>query len=145
MTEARIPDGPSRPVGLEIGLGAGILVVISVVIGVATIGTAGPLAVPYVLLSFLPGLVVWVPLLLVARRLTHERSITARVLASAAAALVAIGVNSAIVMLVISPLGGYWGLYIVVAIVASIVFIVAALIAAFVVHLGASAAARRSR
>jgi hypothetical protein len=137
-------DGPSRPLALEFGLGAGILVAIVVIIGVATIGTIGPLSIPYILLSFLPGLLVWVPLLIAARRLTRDRSISARVLASAAAALVAIGVNTVVVMLVVAPLGGYWGLYVTFAFVASIVFLLAALVAAFVVHLGAGAA-RRTR
>ena len=145
MAGAPNPDGPSRPIGVEIALSGGIFVIVVVLIGVATIGSVGPLAIPYILLSFLPGLAVWVPLLIAARRLTRERSITARVLASAAAALIAIGVNIAVVMLVIAPLGGYWGLYVVFAFVASIVFIVAALVAAFVAHLGAATAARRSR
>jgi hypothetical protein len=135
-------DGPSRPLGLEIALAAGILVVIVVVIGVATIGSIGALAIPYLLLSFLPGLVLWVPLLIGARRLTRERSISARVLASAAAAIIAIALNAAIVLLVTTPLGSYWGLYVAFAFVASIVFLIAALVAAFVVHLGASAARR---
>ena len=145
MAAARIADGPSRPVGLELGLGAGILVAIVVVIGIVTIGSIGPLAIPYTLLSFLPGLVAWIPLLIVARRLTNERSVAVRVLASAVAALIAIGLNFAVVMLVIAPLGGYWGLYVVFAVVASIVFLVGALVAAFIVHLGAGTAARRSR
>ena len=143
MADAPTPDGPSRPVALELGLGAGILVVVSVAIGIATVSSLGAPAVPYLVLSFLPGLIAWVPLLLVARRITSERSVAARVLASALAALAAIGLNLAVVMLVIVPLGGDWGLYVTFSFVASIVFLVAALVAAFVVHLGAPV--RRSR
>ena len=141
MAGARMTDGPSKPVGLELALGGGILVVVLVVIGIAIVGSLGPLAIPYVLLAFLPGLIAWVPLLLAARRLTSERAVGVRVLASAAAAIIAIGVDFVVVLLVIAPLAGGWDLYVVFAIVASIVFLVGALVAAFVVHLGA---ARRS-
>ncbi len=137
-------DGPSRPLGLEIGLTVGILAVIVFGIGLATIGTIGPLAIPYILLSFVPGLLAWVPLLILARRRTGDRPISRRVLASAGAALLAIVVNSAVVALVVAPLGGYWGLYVAFAFVASIVFLMGALVAAFVVHLGAGSV-RRAR
>jgi hypothetical protein len=142
---APISDGPSRPVAAELGIGGGILVAIVVVIGIITLGSIGPLVIPYTLLSFLPGLVVWVPALIVARRLSRERSVAVRVLASAVAALIAIALNFAVVMLVISPLGGYWGLYLVFALVASIVFLVGALVAAFIVHLGAGTVAHHAR
>jgi hypothetical protein len=137
MTAARIADGPSRPVGLELGLAAGILVVVTVVIGIATIGSLGSLAIPYLLLSFLPGLLVWVPLLLVSRRLARTRSAGLRVLGSVVAALIAIGVDFVVVTLIVAPLAGYWGLFVAFAFIESIVFLAAALVAAFIVHLGA--------
>jgi hypothetical protein len=138
-------DGPSRSFGLEFGLGAGILVVLLVVIGIATVGSIGALGIPYSMLAFLPGLIAWVPLLLVARRITRERRVAARVLASTAAALLAIGIDLGVVVLVITPLGGgYWGLWIVFALVASIGFLAAAIVAALVVHLGAGVRPSRS-
>jgi hypothetical protein len=141
---AGAPDGPSRPLGVELGLGGGILVVTLVAIGIATVDSLGALAVPYFLLSFLPGLLAWVALLIIARRLTRERPVGARVAASTLAALAAIAIDAVVVLLVIAPLSGYWGLYVVFVVVDAIVFLVAALVAAFVVHLSAGAG-RRSR
>ncbi len=135
-------DGPSRPFGVEFGLGAGITIVLTVIIGVVTIGAVGMAGLLYFAFSFLVGLVVWIPLLLVARRITRERPAPARVLASAIAALLAIGINFLVVVALIVPLGGYYGLYLVFAIIESIIFLVAALAAAFVSHL--TAARRRA-
>ncbi len=132
-------DGPSKPFGIEFGLGAGITIVLTVIIGVVTIGSVGLAGLIYFVFGFLVGLLVWIPLLIVARRVTRERPAPARVFASALAALAAIGINLLVVLLVIVPLGGYYGLYLVFAIVESIIFLVAALAAALVLHLAAGA------
>jgi len=138
-------EGPSRPIGVELGLGAGITVALMVVTGIATIASIGLAALTFYVFAFVVGLVVWIPLLVAARRITRARSVGARVAASAAAALIAIAINIAVVALVAGQLGGYWGLYLTFAAVDSVIFLIAALVAAFVAHLGAPSAARRSR
>jgi hypothetical protein len=138
-------DGPSRPFGVEFALGAGITVVLMAIIGVATMSSIGLAGLLFYVFAFVVGLVAWIPLLLVARRITRQRRAGVRVVASASAALLAIALNFAVVAAVAGSLGGYWGLYIAFAAVDSVVFLVAALVAAFVAHLGASVATRRSR
>lgn len=138
-------DGPSRPFGLEFALGIGVTVVFIVVVAVSTVAAAGEDALLYSVLAFIVGLLVWMPLLLLARRISADRPAAVRVLASALAALVAIGINLLAVFLIISPIGGYYGFYVVLAVVDSIGFLVAALVAAFIVHLTGSPAQRTSR
>ena len=137
------PDGPSRPIGVEFGIGGGILVVTIVAIGIAAVSSLGQFAIPYFLLSFTPGILAWIPLLIVARRMTRDRTVARRVAASVGAAVLAIAIDVAVVMLVIAQFGGYWGLYLVLALVTGILFLFATVVAAFIVHLGA--AARPSR
>ena len=128
---------PSRPLWFELLLGGGLFLVGVIGLTIAGLQALGGGALLFFVVAFAVGLILWVPLLVVFRRLTARRGVGARVLGSLAAAVIAIAIDLLVVALLTPLAGPYWGLLIVFAFVDAILFLITTLLAAFVAHLTA--------